>query len=67
MIPFRVCCGKQHIGPVCPDNMVMCCFCFDRFETDELAIDVDNETIDVCQPCWNWDQEQVRKRDEGLL
>ena len=57
MIPYRICCGKQHIGPVCPDNKVMCCYCFDRFEFDELALD-EGTVTDVCRYCW--DQEQGR-------
>lgn len=64
MIPYRVCCMKQHIGPVCPDNTVMCCFCFDKVELDELATDPDDgQKIDVCQPCWDWEQEALATRE----
>lgn len=63
MIPYRVCCGKQHIGPVCPDNMVMCSLYFGRFSIEELAQDEDGDIIDVCQSCWDYDLEMVRERD----
>lgn len=61
MIPYRLCCGKQHIGPICPDGLVMCCYCFERVTIEDLAID-DGDRIDVCWPCWNWDQERVQNR-----
>jgi len=66
MIPWRLCCGQQHLGVQCPDGMYMCCLCFDRFEVDELAIE-DGDTIDVCWTCFNWEQErlQKRQRDNG--
>jgi hypothetical protein len=45
-----LCCGERHIGPECPDGLVMCCICFMRVEKHKLAID-DGDLIDVCQLC----------------
>lgn len=59
VIPFRLCCGEQHYGPVCNDGKVMCCHCFDRVERDKLASDGES-LIDVCQECWNVEQEQLK-------
>lgn len=61
MIPYRLCCGKQHLGTICLDNKVMCCYCFSRVTLDELALD-DGDKTDVCQECWNREQEQLRDR-----
>lgn len=58
MIPFRVCCGRQHFGPVCPDGKVMCCICFDRVPQDSLAM-VDGDLIDVCIPCHKWEMDRL--------
>lgn len=58
MIPYRLCCGQQHYGVVCPDNMVMCCYCFERVELDNLATE-DGTKVDVCLPCWLWEQERL--------
>ena len=49
--PVRLCCGRRHFGPVCPDGHVMCCLCFDRFTIDQLAVDDDGARVDVCQAC----------------
>lgn len=67
MIPWRVCCGQQHLGIECPDGKYMCCYCFDRFKAAELAIDGDGNKIDVCCPCYNWEQMilQNRGRNNG--
>lgn len=60
MIPFRVCCGRQHLGPVCPDGKVMCCICFDRVPQDQLAVDPeDGQRVDVCIPCRKWEVERL--------
>jgi hypothetical protein len=47
VIPFRVCCGQQHHGPVCPDGLVMCCLCFKRVARDRLHILEDGDGADV--------------------
>ena len=49
--PYRICCGQQHWGAVCPDTMVMCCICFHRFPQEELAVDADGTKWDVCKGC----------------
>lgn len=48
--PVRLCCGKRHFGPMCPDGMVMCCLCFGRFAVDQLNV-VDGQREDVCKQC----------------
>jgi hypothetical protein len=48
--PTRVCCGQPHFGAVCPDGLVMCCICFDRFPIAALATEAGQPT-DVCQGC----------------
>ena len=47
----RLCCGKRHYGPMCPDGLVMCCICFGRFGTDQLNKDEDGQLEDVCKEC----------------
>ena len=66
-IPFRLCCGQQHWGPQCPDGLVMCCMCFDRFPLGELYLDpVDGKMVDVCQDCHDKDEAAFRvKRRSG--
>jgi len=49
--PTRLCCGKQHWGPVCPDGRVMCCICFNRFTQDELYVDEAGDKWDECKEC----------------
>lgn len=61
--PIRVCCGQPHFGSVCPDGRVMCQLCFSRFPLDDLAVD-DGDTIDVCAPCYEQEQEAIRRLRE---
>jgi hypothetical protein len=49
--PVRACCAQRHYGPVCPDGLVMCCLCFQRFEVSELSVEEDGATVDVCREC----------------
>lgn len=35
-LPFRSCCGKQHAGHVCPDGLIMCHLCFERFLPEHI-------------------------------
>lgn len=50
--PVRVCCFQRHYGAQCPDGLVMCCQCFERFPVDQLDVDEeDGQHIDVCLPC----------------
>lgn len=46
--PVRLCCGLRHWGPVCPDDKVMCCICFERFSQEELYVDPGGIRWDVC-------------------
>jgi hypothetical protein len=63
-VPFRLCCGLQHHGPVCPDGKVMCCICFERVGQDELAVDPeDGKKWDVCRRCRDWELEGLRQRE----
>lgn len=50
-IPFRLCCGQQHLGSVCPDGKVMCCLCFTRVAQDELNVKHNGKLEDVCKTC----------------
>lgn len=58
--PVRSCCGQRHYGPVCPDGLVMCCHCFNRFPKDRLALAEEGDGLDpssapiyldVCRTC----------------
>jgi hypothetical protein len=53
--PVRLCCMKRHYGTQCPDGLVMCCMCFERFAVADLADD-DGDKIDVCKPCYAADR-----------
>lgn len=48
--PYRLCCGKPHWGPVCPDGLVMCQLCYDRVKQGDLHRDEEG-TWDICQKC----------------
>lgn len=50
-VPIRLCCGKQHLGPICQDGKVMCCLCFNRFEQDELNVMANGQKENVCKKC----------------
>ena len=47
----RLCCGQDHGGPGCPDGLVMCCICFNRFQLENLWTDEDNVQWDICLAC----------------
>lgn len=49
--PVRLCCGQRHFGLQCPDGLVMCCLCFNRFPLDELNETEDGLKEDVCLTC----------------
>lgn len=59
--PFRLCCGKQHYGPICPDGRVMCCLCFDVVEQSQLNKTADGKLEDVCKSCV--EKEMQRKKN----
>lgn len=48
--PVRPCCMKRHFGPICPDGLVMCCLCFDRYPVSQLSREGD-DIVDVCIGC----------------
>ncbi len=50
-IPYRLCCGQQHSGPVCPDGLVMCEICYERFETKDLWVDYEGFKWSLCKEC----------------
>lgn len=50
-IPFRLCCGHQHLGSICPDGKVMCCLCFTRVSQDNLNVLPNGKKEDVCKSC----------------
>jgi hypothetical protein len=55
--PIRLCCGKpwsEHLGAdgnVCPDGLVWCCICFERFPIDQLTTEPNGDKVDVCMGC----------------
>lgn len=51
MIPYRLCCGKQHLGVECPDGKVLCCMCFERVEQSELNVLPDGTKENCCKRC----------------
>ena len=51
--PFRICCGKQHWGAVCPNGTVMCCMCFYNVTQDKLHVLPNGMKEDCCQECYN--------------
>lgn len=51
--PIKLCCGAKmsaHRGPQCPDDKVMCCICFERFQVPDLSVD-EGQSVDVCKSC----------------
>lgn len=53
--PVRICCGKPHVGPVCPDGKVMCALCFDRVTASEAWRDRNGQAWDLCVSCGDKD------------
>ena len=52
--PVRLCCGERHYGAQCPDGLVMCILCFNRFQVEELNVvstDFEGQHEDVCKAC----------------
>ena len=49
--PVRLCCLQRHYGALCPDGLVMCCLCFERFPPERLSETVDGDKQDVCLAC----------------
>ena len=64
--PTRLCCGQVHYSPICPDDKVMCCLCFDRFDIEDLNvvnIDFEGQHEDVCKGCA--EKEHARSNQGG--
>jgi hypothetical protein len=59
----RLCCGRQHNGPVCPDGLVMCCICFTRAAPEDLYTDPEGSRWDICVSCA--DAEQRHHQEES--
>jgi len=51
--PVRLCCGKRHLGTICPDGKVMCCICFETFPLEDLNVLPNGKKEDVCKKCAN--------------
>lgn len=49
--PVRLCCRQRHWGVQCPDGLVMCCLCFDRFDAENLNDTGDGHKENVCKDC----------------
>lgn len=49
--PVRLCCGQRHWDAICPDGLVMCALCFDRFEIKDLHVTPDGNVENVCNRC----------------
>lgn len=61
--PVRLCCGQRHAGVQCPDGLVMCCLCFERFPVEGLSLDPhDGKPWDVCIACDAAEKEAMRAR-----
>lgn len=64
LAPVRLCCGQRHFGPVCPDGLVMCCLCFQRFPIEQLNQTPDGPE-DVCRDCAQAEQQQQKLAERG--
>ena len=74
--PVRLCCGQRHAGVQCPDGLVWCCMCFERFPVDQLYLDpADGKRVDVCQTCHDKDvsaglrhaKARAKLHEQGLI
>jgi hypothetical protein len=57
-------CGQRHASVACPDGLVVCCICFDRFPIERLnTVGLDGQQMDcpedVCVPCAEADRTAV--------
>jgi hypothetical protein len=62
--PVKLCCGQRHWTIRCPDGLVMCELCYDRFQEADLQPVEDDPTArwNICKPCWEHDQAQVEAK-----
>ena len=63
--PARLCCGERHYGAQCPDGLVMCCLCFDRFPVGELNVGEDGRPENVCKGCTAIEQQVLQDLKPG--
>jgi hypothetical protein len=59
--PVRLCCGQRHWSAQCPDGLVMCCLCFERFPVEALNVTKDGRPEDVCKPCATHEREALTR------
>lgn len=45
----------------CPDGLVMCQLCFDRFKIEDLNVTDDGNREDVCKACAEAEKKQSRE------
>ncbi len=64
--PVRLCCFQRHYGVTCPDGLVMCCHCFDRFPIDQLDRDPDGSYWNVCLECREDERQAMARQDKDL-
>jgi hypothetical protein len=43
-------------------GVVRCCLCFEAFHVEDLSMDEDGVTIDVCVPCHDAEKIEIEKR-----
>ena len=60
--PVRLCCGQPHWTVQCPDGLVMCCLCFDRFQVAGLNVTEDGIPENVCRGCAEDERKVMRER-----
>lgn len=63
--PVRVCCSQRHGSVACPDGLVVCCLCFQRFSMSELATTHDGRKTDVCLSCMEKEVEVKKRKSEA--
>lgn len=55
--PIRNCCLQRHYGVVCPDGLVLCQLCYERFDQAELYVDPEGCKWDMCRRCGEHEEE----------
>ena len=62
-VPIRLCCGQPHLTVECPDGMVMCCMCFNRFTQDQLNVTPEGPE-NVCLECAEQERKMITKEEK---
>jgi hypothetical protein len=62
----RICCGEEHMGVQCPDGLVMCCLCFERFPVSELH-EIRGGRGDVCKGCAEKEDERWASTSASIV